>query len=171
MATTRLRRAGILAAIAGAASALFVGLATPASALPAFGTGPVQGPAASGQTTITAVRVGRNTGFDRVVFDISGPLPAYRVAYVSAVFEDPTGNPVPLAGNADILITLQPTRWTTNPSPRVNLSPGFPALRQVRSAGEFEAIASYGIGQATKAGFRVFTLTGPNRVVVDVKHP
>ena len=115
--------------------------------------------------------MGQNVGFDRVVFDISGPLPAYRVEYVPVVREDPTGNPIALAGNADILVTLQPTNWTVTPSPRVNLTPGFPALRQVRSAGEFEAIASYGIGQATKAGLRAFTLTNPNRVVVDVRHP
>jgi hypothetical protein len=30
---------------------------------------------------------------------------------------------------------------------------------------------SYGIGQASKAGFRVFRLTNPDRIVLDVKHP
>ena len=56
----------------------------------------------------------------------------------------------------------------SRPSVRRTLSPGFPALRQVAWAGEFEATLSYGIGQQRKAGFRAFTLTGPDRLVVDV---
>jgi hypothetical protein len=164
-----LRRSGAFALLATTAT-LLIGTASPAWALPAFGTAAVVVPAPPTPTTITAVRVGRNTGFDRVVFDIAGPLPGYRVSYAQ-VFEEGSGNPVPLAGAADILVSISNTQWLSSPSPVINFSPGFPALRQVRSAGEFEAQASYGIGQATTAGFRVFTLTGPNRVVIDVQHP
>jgi hypothetical protein len=165
-----LRRYGLFATVA-ATMALLIGTATPAAALPAFGTAPVVVAPPNTSTTITAVRVGQNVGFDRVVFDIGGPLPGYRVSYVPQVTEEGSGKPVPLAGAADILVTLSHTEWLTTPSPSVNVSTGFPGLRQVRSAGEFEAQASYGIGQATKAGFRVFTLTAPNRVVIDVRHP
>jgi hypothetical protein len=167
----RFTRFWLCAGIALGAVVASIGIAPAASALPAFGTAPVQAAPAGGQTTITAVRVGSNSGFDRVVFDINGPMPGFRVEYVPVVHQDPSGNPLPLAGAADLQIVLQPTRWTVTPSPRVNLTPGYPALRQVRFAGEFEAIATYGIGQATKAGFRVFTLTAPSRLVVDVKHP
>ena len=48
---------------------------------------------------------------------------------------------------------------------------GFLALRQLKGAGEFEAVLHYGIGQATRAGFRVFTLTNPSRLVIDLADP
>lgn len=165
-----LRRSDVLVMLATIA-ALLIGTATPAGAVPAFGTAPVVVLPAPNSTTITAVRVGQHAGFDRVVFDIAGPLPGYWVSYVPQVFQEGSGAPVPLAGAADILVSLANTEWLTTPSPTVNLSPAFPGLQQVRSAGEFEARASYGVGQATKAGFRVFTLTAPNRVVLDVRHP
>jgi hypothetical protein len=63
---------------------------------------------------------------------------------------------------------MRTTDWADHPSVQRNLTPGFPALRQVTGAGEFEGVLTYGIGQAHKAGFRVFTLTGPDRLVVDV---
>ena len=139
---------------------------------PAFGTAPVAGgPATPGQATVTAVRVGRHAGFDRVVFETSGPALRYQVGYEPRLVEDPTGRVLPLAGSAVLTVTLHGTRWTQTPSPRVNRTDNFPALRQVRSAGEFEAVASYGLGQAGRDGFRVFRLTGPDRIVVDLRHP
>lgn len=171
MMRQHLRRTGVLLAAAVTVVAAWVTIATPASALPAFGTAPVRVAPPAAQTTITAVRVGRHAGFDRVVFDVRGRLPGYQVRYVPRVTNDPTGAPVPLAGAADILVVMEWTNWLTAVSPRTRLSPNLPALRQIRFAGEFEAQVSYGIGQATRAGFRVFTLTGPNRLVIDVRHP
>jgi hypothetical protein len=105
------------------------------------------------------------------VFTSRDGRPAVTVRYVSKVTRDPSGQPVTLLGSAFPLITLRNTAWQTSPSPQPTITPRFPALRQLKGAGEFEAVASYGIGQATKAGFRVFTLTGPDRVVVDLAAP
>ncbi len=120
---------------------------------------------------ITSIDTGRHDGFDRVVFRLSGPTLGYEVRYGTQLVEDPTGRTLPIAGSAVLAISMRQTDWIDRPSPRTNATPRFPALRQVRSAGEFEAVVSYGIGQATKAGFRVYRLTGPDRLVVDVKHP
>lgn len=164
-------RAG--AAVAALAGGLVLATAGPVAAEPPFGTAPVavepSGPPAVG--TITSVTVGRHGDFDRVVFVVSGPTLAYQVRYVEKVTQDGSGAVVPLAGSAALLVTLRHTEWTERPSPVVNRSPGYPGLRQLRSAGEFEAVATYGIGQATRAGFRAFRLTGPDRIVVDVRHP
>ncbi|MFL6130982.1 MAG: hypothetical protein ACJ73E_18200 [Mycobacteriales bacterium] len=139
---------------------------------PAFGTGPMVGAARpGGQVTVTAVDVARHAGFDRVVFRLSGLSLGYDVRYAPRLVEDPTGRVLPLAGSAVLTVALRGTRWTQTPSPQLNRTPGFPALRQVRSAGEFEAVASYGLGQAGRDGFRVFRLTGPDRLVVDLRHP
>jgi hypothetical protein len=41
---------------------------------------------------------------------------------------------------------------------------------QVRAAGDFESYLSFGVGLSQQAGFSVFTLTQPYRVVIDVAH-
>jgi hypothetical protein len=154
---------GVVVAAAVSVLALTAG---PAAALPAFGTAPVAG--GPGPVTVTAVTVGHHTGFDRVVFTSTQAIASWEVRYVPQVTNDPKGTPVPLLGAADILVVVHGTDWMAHPSVQPDLTPAFPALRQVRGAGEFEAVLSYGIGQQRKAGFRVFTLTGPNRLVVDV---
>jgi LPXTG-motif cell wall-anchored protein len=162
------RRTAVLAALTATA---VLATASPALALPGFGTSPVTvAPSSSTQTIVSSVTVGRHTGFDRVVFRFSGPLPGYSVRYVSQVVSDASGQPVPLLGSAFLSVVLRPTSTSAH-APQSTITAGFPALRQVKGAGDFEGVTSYGIGQASKAGFRAFTLTGPNRLVVDVAAP
>jgi len=165
MSVTLSRRAGLLGALTAAAVLV---MASPAAALPPFGTAAVSATGAGGQTVLTSVTVGHHQGFDRVVFTSRQGLGGYSVRYVAAITADPSGKPVPLLGSAALLVTFQGTPWTTSPAPQPTITAGFPALKQVKGAGEFEAVASYGLGQATRAGFRAFTLTGPSRLVVDV---
>jgi len=47
----------------------------------------------------------------------------------------------------------------------------FTQLKEVRLAGDFEGVVTYGIGLAARGDFRVFTLTGPDRLVVDLAFP
>jgi hypothetical protein len=157
-----------LGAVAVTAAGVLAVTAGPAAALPGFGTAPATGSA--GPVTITTVTVGLHPDYDRVVFTASTGIPSWDVRYVPAVTRDGSGAPAPLLGAADIQVTIHGTDWTRHPSVQPNLTPGFPALRQVTGAGEFEAVGTYGIGQATRAGFRAFTLTGPDRLVVDVHH-
>src|SRR4029453_5541775 len=49
--------------------------------------------------------------------------------------------------------------------------PDFPALREVSAPGSFEGQTTAGIGVTGKVGFRVFELTGPTRIVIDLAHP
>jgi hypothetical protein len=125
---------------------------------------------------LVAVRVGRHTGFDRVVFELNGTLPGYRIQYVPKVVQDGSGFPVPLAGKAFIQVVLSPTNAHLDsgapswPGPD-RLSPGFPAVRQVAAAGDFEGYVTFGLGTAQRNGFRVTELRNPSRIVVDVAHP
>jgi hypothetical protein len=164
----QLRRV-LVALVVGAVSAVgVVATAGPAAALPAFGTAPVSLPSGGG-SALTSVVVGRHDseGFDRVVFTFAGNLPGVHAEYVPQVTHDGSGAPVPLLGKAFIQLAMQPV---TTGSPQGTITPtGFLALKQVKGAGDFEAVSSYGLGQAAKRGFRVFTLTGPNRVVLDVR--
>jgi hypothetical protein len=155
-----------LSTVAVAVVSVLAVTAGPAAALPAFGTVPVSG--GPGPVTVTGVTVGHHTGYDRVVFGSTHAIGSWEVQYVPQVFHDPIGTPVPLLGAADIRVVIRGTDWIDHPSAQPSITPGFPALRQVAGAGEFEAVLTYGIGQQRKAGFRVFTLTGPDRLVVDV---
>ncbi len=40
----------------------------------------------------------------------------------------------------------------------------------MRPAGDFEGVVTFGLGLRERAGFRVFNLSNPTRIVVDVGH-
>jgi hypothetical protein len=130
----------------------------------------------TGVGEMVGLRAGRHDCYDRLVFDVHGPIDGYWVSYVDAVTEDPTGNPVPLRGGAKLLVTVQapshnaagqPTYTYSNPAELVNVA-GYQTFRQVAWAGSFEGTSSVGLGVRARLPFRVFTL--PDRVIVDVAH-
>jgi hypothetical protein len=51
------------------------------------------------------------------------------------------------------------------------ITPRLPMLRQLKPAGDFEAVLSFGVGLASRSGYRAFTLTGPARLVIDAAIP
>lgn len=127
---------------------------------------------------LVAIRAARHQGFDRVVFEFAEGMPPATVRYVPHVLEDPRGGVVPLRGHAFLQVTFKhasavdlrtnpPRRTYTGPTV---LTPGLPSLVQLRLAGDFEAVLSFGVGLNHRVGFRVFTLRGPWRLVVDVSH-
>ena len=167
--------ARVTIAAAGAAAALG-GLAGAAAALPPFSTAPSARAAAPGtlQAQLTGISVGRHPTFDRIVFRFSGGRPSARVRYVTRVVQDASGRPLALRGRSFLRIVFQPARahranGSGTTAPRT-ITPLFPTLRQLKVAGDFEGVVSFGAGLSKRAGFRVFTLTNPQRVVVDVAH-
>ena len=107
----------------------------------------------------------------------SGGLPAVAVGRVAAVHADAKGTPVALAGQSYLHVAFrgatvtcpQPSRLTYA-GPSV-LTPYFPQLLVVSAAGNFEGYLSFGIGLATRgSSYHLFTLTSPDRVVIDVSH-
>jgi hypothetical protein len=126
---------------------------------------------------LTAVRTGKHGGYDRIVFQFSGGLPAVRTERVTTVYEDPKGTPVPLAGKSRLHVVF---RGASAFCPRpahltwagpAALTPRYPQLLMVKAAGDFEGYLSFGIGLTARGGYHVFTLTGPDRVVIDFSHP
>lgn len=118
------------------------------------------------------VRVGQHTGFDRVVFDFEGPLPTeHFVRYVKELRRDGSGNKVPIAGRAVLQASFQGARMHRDGQPTAPVRRAY-ATKNVNTtvaAGEFEAVVSYGIGLTKREPFRVFTLTNPSRVVIDLE--
>jgi hypothetical protein len=170
----RIDRAGMKRALAAVLAALSL-LATAGAALglPPFTTAPKTSAGGGGQAQLFAVAVGCHRSFDRLVIRATLATPGYDVRYVTRIVADPSGNPVSLLGTKRIRVILRHARGHTsggaNLLPSV-LTPRCPNLRQVKRAGDFEGVVSFGLGLRRKTGFRVFRLTSPTRVVVDVAH-
>ena len=175
MWTTPLR-AGVFTLAATVGLALTATVASASSTdLPApTGTAPVSATGLGGAKLVN-VRTGRHAAYDRTVFDFTGGTPGYRVEYGTLV-SGGTGNPIPLAGAAALVVVFTPafahdinTGAVTYDITRT-LNPKLPTLRQIKFGEDFEAHVSAGLGLADRVGFRVFQLHNPDRVVIDVAH-
>lgn len=119
--------------------------------------------------------------YDRVVLDFSGSFGGYMVQFVPELTEDPTGDPVDVAGGAVLAVAVQgATRnnsfQTSDTTPLstyggpARVSPNLPNVKEIADAGDFEAVLSFGIGVDHQAGFTAFKLTDPDRLVIDIAH-
>ena len=160
-------------ATAVVALAAFLALTAVAFGLPPFTTAPKTAAGSGGQAEVSGSAAGCQSTFDRFVFRARFATPGYDVRYVSRIVADGSGQPVSLAGHQRIRIILRNARGHTNAGtnllPRV-ITPRCPNLRQVKKAGDFEGVVTYGLGLRRRTGFRVFRLTSPTRIVVDVAH-
>jgi hypothetical protein len=122
--------------------------------------------------TLVDVRAGGHPGFDRVVFEFRGAVPAHRVGYVDQLVQDGSGKPVSVAGAADLEVVFQGANahddgGAPTVSPR-RFSTGLPAVKEIAQTGDFEAVVGYGIGIDRRRPIKVSTLSNPSRLVVDV---
>jgi len=132
--------------------------------------------AAQQTSTLVAIRAAHHPDYDRVVFEFTGPVPAQRdVGYVPELIGDPSGLPVPVAGDAILQVRMAPARGH-NDNGNVTYGPtrrtyALPNVIQVVNSGDFEGVLTFGIGLAQRTGVSAFTLTNPSRVVVDIATP
>jgi len=124
---------------------------------------------------IVDIRYGQHDCFDRIVFEInSGDLVGYRAEYVSAVIGGGSGEPVEVAGNSLIQLTINAPA-TSDPHP-TDFGPtqDWNALHQIKRVSSFEGVTTYGIGVNKETPFRIFHLPGKDgermRVVLDLAH-
>ena len=150
-------------------------VAAAALALPPFSLAPrVSAPAGNAQAEVYGLRIACHPTFDRFVVRVRFATPGYRVQYVPKVIHDGSGDVVQLRGTRRLRVILGPARAHTEAAgaalvPNV-VNANCPQLLQVRSAGDFEGVVTYGIGVRQLRPFRVFRLTGPTRIVVDIRH-
>ena len=125
-------------------------------------------------STLVAIRAAHHPEmapkYDRVVFEFSGPVPLQRVEYVKQLIADGSGYPVPVAGRGILCVQFTQTN-AHNDSGQVTaptrMQPKLPIVKEIVSAGDFEAVVTYGIGVGRKAETRIITLAGESRVVID----
>lgn len=137
--------------------------------LPAFAG---SAPAAPAVPTLVGIRAAHHPGFDRVVFDFDGGVPAdVRARYVDRLIADASGKTLRIAGQAVLRVRFEPADAHNAAGPTAPLRRAFalPNVLTTVRAGDFEAVTSYGIGLAKRTAFEVFTLRDPDRVVVDIR--
>ena len=117
-------------------------------------------------------------GYDRVVFEFTGggdSVPGYRVEYTTKpVQRCGSGDPVTVAGTGRLIIRFEPAQahdehGNLTPVER-HYMPGLPAVRELTLICDFEGQVAWVLGIAAPSEYRVSELTGPARLVVDVRH-
>ena len=133
------------------------------------------------QAQLRDVRSAPGPCYDRLVFELDGPVTSYVVQYVGQVTADGSGAPVPLRGGAFLSVSFGGRTYNDSgrsvyaprsPSEVVDVR-GYQSFRQVALAGSFESLTSFGVGVRATLPFRVLVLPGPgthNRIVLDVSH-
>ena len=138
--------------------------------------GAAAGTTAPAVPALTQITAAHHPGYDRVVFQFRGGVPAQHSArYVSQVIADPSGLPVTVSGSARLLVRFSPATGhnaqglvTYGAAQRTY---ALPEIIQVVKAGDFESVLTFGVGLTGPAPIHMFTLTGPSRVVIDVRAP
>ena len=126
------------------------------------------------------VRTGVHPCFDRLVIElqpgtnpIPGGLPGYYVRYVNGtnVLLDPSGQMVTIKGNAVVLVSLGVWMKAMDNSgyqgPRDVFPTNVASMKELRLIEDFEGQSTWAVGLDAKRNFTVFTLTAPDRLVVD----
>lgn len=125
--------------------------------------------------TLRAVRAARNEGWDRVVFEFDGAaVPGYHVEYVDRPRHCGSGDAAQVAGQGWLEVRITPAQAHTEAGQPTMAQRetrlALPVLKEMEQTCDFEAEVTWVLGVASPNGYRVSELTGPTRLVVDVKH-
>ena len=106
------------------------------------------------------------------MFDFKDNAPAYRVMTAAPPFSGSSDIPIAVAGTAFLKVHFDGTQARqpafgayTGPS---SITPGFPAIKEIRLIEDFEAVVIWVIGLDKERTFRVGTLSNPARIYIDV---
>ena len=154
---------------------------TPVGALPNFvaeSTVVNKAPAnAAAQAILEDVRVARNTGYDRIVFEYrpGTPLPGYEARYIPVASQCGSGQAVAAAGGAQFAITMRPAVAHENGASTVSgntiTTSNNPVIKQSLATCDFEGVVAWVVGVEKRRPFRVFELQDPPRIVIDFQSP
>ncbi|PRY37158.1 hypothetical protein LY71_12422 [Geodermatophilus tzadiensis] len=130
---------------------------------------------ADARVTVTDIRTGRHDGFDRVVLEVEGAgTPGWDVRYVDAASSQGSGDPVEVAGDAVLQVTVTGAGYPydTGAEEYAGADPlpgeGTRTVTEVAFDATYEGTTVAFIGTSSQAPFRVYLLEDPSRLVVEV---
>ena len=128
------------------------------------------------------VRTGPHACFDRLVIElqngpnpIPGGLPGYFVRYITgtSVHLDPSDQVVTIKGSAVLLVSMGVWMQSMDGSGYKGSQDFVPtnvtSIKELRLTEDFEGQSTWAVGLDAKRNFTVSTLTGPDRLVVDIQ--
>lgn len=125
---------------------------------------------------VVDVRAGTHDGYDRVVFEFDSGTPELTLdAAEPPFFQDGSGAPMEVEGEAFLQLIMRGATAMTDEGgssydgPR-DFDPALPRLVDLIQGGDFEAQSTWYLGLAGETCTRVFTLSDPDRLVIDVEH-
>ena len=145
----------------------------PGTNLPDFACADASGGKTGVANTITA-RASEQDGYDRFVLQLESIVPTYTVKrQAKPVFSvGASGQTVTLSGTAGVLVTVHSAQGATTFTGSTDLiHPEFQVLKEARQTQDFEGYVSWGLGLSKPTCMRVFTLSDPARLVVDLQIP
>ena len=130
---------------------------------------------ADSRGTVRDIRLGGHDGFDRVVFEVGGAgTPGWDVRYVDSASSQGSGEPIDVAGDAILQVTLTgmgipPDTGVEEYSAPDPLSvAGTHVVTEVPFDATFEGTTVTFVGTSGELPFRVYQLQNPVRVVLEV---
>ena len=127
--------------------------------------------------TVVAVRVARQEGFDRVVFELGGGdgRPGWRVAYDDTPSRDGSGKPVEVDGQTTLAVVITGIGYPFDTGvDELDEDPVLPGdlevVTDVVVGSTFEGSYEAFVGVSGERPFTVARLSTPTRVVIDVAH-
>ena len=142
------------------------------------GTGTDTEEPTGGPLSVVAVRVANQDGYDRVVFELDGDVagePGWRVEYTDDPAQQGSGEAVEVGGSAALAVFITGVGYPMDTgAAEVTDDPALPSdltvIEDVVLGATFEGQYEAFIGTAREAPFRVFRLSDPARVVIDVQN-
>ena len=121
---------------------------------------------------IDMVRTGTHSGYDRITIEFQNgdPSKVDVTTQNNATFtQGASGQSVTLAGSAGLLVVIHGADEHTAYSGPIDFKTNYPVLLEARQMEDFEGTVQWGLGLSKSACYRVFFLTNPTRVVIDIQ--
>ncbi|WP_405937200.1 hypothetical protein OG338_11335 [Streptomyces sp. NBC_00726] len=163
----RVRFAVLLATV----PALMLPAATAATAATGPGTVTNAGTITACPTTcLQGIRAATHTGYDRLVFDLTN-----ETQYTT--WTNTTGEYTPMSGKTEhldavgdsyLFVRMEPANLSAGYEDPAVQEMGLPTIKGAQLTSYHAGISEFGISLGPSTGYNIFTLTQPDRLVVDV---
>lgn len=141
--------------------------ATPTVPPPATACQRATSGSSAGGGALAEVRLGSQSGFERVVFDFAaGALPQYTIEQ-AASFIAPSGQTVSVQGNTHFAVRFNGAGGMGSYRGPTSFRPASALIREVKLVEDFEGVLVWGVGLERVSCPRILVLSSPTRLVLD----
>ena len=124
---------------------------------------------------LNALRVTKNAGFDRLVFEFRERVPGYRIEYVNRPARDcESGQLRRVDGSGQLELQFFPAQAHADDGEPVfrvrELKPALSVVRELERTCDRNGVVNWVVGTEAVNHYRAYELTAPPRLVVQIDH-